>query len=137
METFALAPGMAEQIIAHARSGAPEEVCGIIAGYEGRGLHLYRGQNMARTPRTAFELDVDTLARQIEFADRGLILAAIYHSHPCGPAVPSQTDVAQAFYPTAVQIICSLEQPSQPALRAFRIRGGAVWEVRLLRDLDK
>ena len=43
---------------------------------------LYRGRNVSPTPAVAYELDVETLARQIEFEEQGLTLAAIYHSHP-------------------------------------------------------
>jgi proteasome lid subunit RPN8/RPN11 len=136
VETFVLAPALCAEIIAHARSGYPEEVCGLIAGSHGEGRELYRAQNLAATPRTAYVMDVATLARQIEFADRGQELAAIYHSHPAGPDTPSPSDIAQAFYPHAVYLICSLRRPEQPVLRAFRIRDGQMWEVGLLHELD-
>ena len=131
MEAFVLAPGLAEAIIAHAREGYPDEVCGIVAGDHDSGSELYRGQNVAPQPRIAFELDVQTLARQIEFAERGLELAAIYHSHPDGPAAPSPADIAQCYYPGAVYIICSLQEWGRPALRGFRLGGGQASEVAL------
>jgi proteasome lid subunit RPN8/RPN11 len=79
----------------------------------------------------AYELDHDTLARQIDFEDAGLELVAIYHSHPQGPEGPSETDIERAGYPQAVYIICSLAQPALPILRGFRIDAGRAWEVRL------
>ena len=42
-----LPPQLAEEIIAHAREGKPEEVCGVLRG---RGLHaqeVIRGENVA------------------------------------------------------------------------------------------
>ncbi len=126
-----LSPGMAEEIIAHAREGYPAEVCGIIGGKGGHARTLCRGQNLALWPREAHELDIGTLARQVEFEDAGDELTAIYHSHPRGPAEPSPADVRQALYPDAVHLICSLADPDQPVLRAFRIVGGAIWEVGL------
>jgi [CysO sulfur-carrier protein]-S-L-cysteine hydrolase len=130
MEVFRFAPSLISAIIDHARTGFPEEVCGLIAGHKRLGLELYQARNVAREPRTHFEVDLDTLARQIEFSDRGLDLAAIYHSHPQGPEVPSETDRDAAFYPEAVYIICSLSE-SEPVLRGFRIVGSQVWEVSL------
>ncbi len=106
-------------MLAHARAGFPEEVCGIIAGKNGVAEALYRGRNVSPTPRVAYELDIETLVKQIEFADAGLTLAAIYHSHPAGPETPSQTDVARATYPDSVYLICSLEDAGSPSLRAF------------------
>jgi proteasome lid subunit RPN8/RPN11 len=128
---FRLAPGMADEIIAHARAGYPEEVCGILSGRDGRAMALYRGRNIAPTPRVTYELDVYTLALQIDFADAGLELAGIYHSHPAGPETPSATDIALAFYPEAVYLICSLANPERPVLRAFRIAANITTEVQL------
>lgn len=133
MEAFILPPGLADEIIAHARAGYPEEVCGIIAGRDGLGVALYRGRNVSATPRVAYELDFETLARQIEFEESGLALVAIYHSHPAGPETPSATDVARAFYPDAISVICSLADLSRPTLRVFRVVAGQIREVPLVR----
>ena len=58
-------------------------------------------------------------------------LVAIYHSHPVSPAFPSATDIALAFWPDAIYVICSLADPEQPVVRGFRIRDGDVTEVDL------
>ncbi len=126
---FRLAPGMREEILAHARAGFPEEVCGIISGRDGVAQALYRGRNVSPTPRVAYELDVETLVKQIEFEDAGLTLAAIYHSHPAGPETPSQTDIRRSSYPDAVYLITSLADGISPTLRGFRIVDGRVREV--------
>ena len=126
-----LAGGMREEIVAHARAGFPEEVCGIISGRDGVAVELFRGRNVSPQPRTTYEMDVETLMRQIAFDDAGLMLAAIYHSHPAGPATPSPTDIARAFYPDSVYIICGLADPAQPSLRGYRIVDDMVWEVAL------
>ncbi|HEX9115573.1 MAG TPA: M67 family metallopeptidase [Anaerolineae bacterium] len=136
MEDLILTGTVGAEIIRHAREGYPLEVCGLVAGHDGRGLAVHRGQNVAPRPEVAFELDAETLALQIAFEEQGLALVAIYHSHPQGPAAPSTTDVSQAFYPDAVQIICSLARPEAPVLRGFRIVQGRVWEVRLRQGID-
>jgi proteasome lid subunit RPN8/RPN11 len=132
MESFVLTPDLRDEIIAHAQIGYPDEVCGIIAGKSGVSVALYQGQNVSPTRQTAYELDAETLARQIEFEEQGLTLAAIYHSHPAGPETPSPTDVARAFYPDSIYIICSLAEPNRPSVRGFRIVDGQVREVLLI-----
>ena len=123
---------MLETIIAHAEAGFPDEVCGILAGKQDQAIALHRGRNVSSTPRVAYELDLDTLALQIGFANDGMELVGIYHSHPAGPEIPSATDIAQSYYPDAITIICSLEDPSQPTLRAFRIVDGEISDVHLI-----
>lgn len=119
---------LAEQIVAHALDGCPEEVCGLISGRDRVALQVHRGRNVSPTPLTAYELDVETLALQIRFEEAGLELVAIYHSHPAGPAAPSPTDIARAAYPGVVHIICSLAG-GRPRLRGFAITDGQVSEV--------
>jgi proteasome lid subunit RPN8/RPN11 len=109
------------EVIAHARAGYPEEVCGLISGREGSPVAVHRGRNISATPRVAYELDHETLALQIQFEDEGMALWGIYHSHPQGPETPSETDVKMAFYPEAIYLIVSLLEPDRPVIRAFRI----------------
>jgi len=58
-------------------------------------------------------------------------LLAVYHSHPITVAYPSKTDVAFAFWPEAVYLICSLEHPDDPVLRGFRIIDEVISEIDL------
>jgi len=131
MEQFYLPAAMRAEILEHARVGYPEEVCGIIAAERGLVAVLYRGDNVSTTPLTAYELDFDTLARQIEFEEEGRTLGAIYHSHPAGPETLSATDVARATYPESIYIVCSLSGNREPILRGFRVSGAQANEVYL------
>jgi len=133
MDRYELASALSDEILAHARECCPEEACGIIAGAGDAGAKLYRGRNLSATPRVAFELDPETLARQLDFETTGLTMTAIYHSHPSGPSTPSESDVRQAFYPDSVTIVCSLADPGSPVLRAFQIAQGQAREVSLVR----
>jgi proteasome lid subunit RPN8/RPN11 len=60
-----------------------------------------------------------------------LQMLAIYHSHPYTPAFPSGTDVSQAYYPDAAQVIVSWVEPDRPQARAFTIIDGIVAEIDL------
>jgi proteasome lid subunit RPN8/RPN11 len=111
------------EVIAHSQEGYPEEVCGLISGLAGAPVAVHRGRNISPTPRVAYELDHETLALQIEFEDRGMALWGIYHSHPQGPEMPSETDIGLAFYPESLYLIVSLADITRPVVRAFRISG--------------
>lgn len=116
-----LPPHIYDEIIAHARAGAPEEVCGILAGRAGVATELVRGRNEAANPIMDYWVDGQTLLKQFEFEDRGEEMVAIYHSHPVDEAFPSATDARNAFYPDAVYLICSLLRPDRPVIRGFRL----------------
>jgi proteasome lid subunit RPN8/RPN11 len=131
-DCFTLSPEFLAKIVAHARAGYPEEVCGLVAGDAGRATAIYPGRNISPTPQTTYELDHATLARQIDFEETGLSLAAIYHSHPLGPETPSPTDIARAFYPASIYLIVSLATPDRPVVRGFRITDRGVREVAII-----
>ncbi len=119
MKSFRLPRALAEEIVAHAREGHPEEVCGILRGRDGRAVALYRARNIAEDRLENYTVDPQTLLRQFEFEEQGDSLVAIYHSHPVSEAFPSATDAWNAHYPESVYLICSLEQPERPVLRGF------------------
>jgi aspartate-semialdehyde dehydrogenase len=113
---------LADQMIRHAREGAPHEVCGIVAGENGHFNRVYPARNVAGNPAVTYEIDPHEqlrIFREIDEADWEV--AGIYHSHPASPAYPSPTDMRLAFYPDAVYFITSLMQPDRPILRAFRL----------------
>lgn len=120
-ERLVLPSSIYEEIIAHAREGYPEEVCGLLSGKEGRATGLYRAQNIAEEREINYMVDPHTLLKQVEFEERGEIMVAIYHSHPVSPPYPSATDARQAFYPDTVYIICSLRDWDRPEMRGWRL----------------
>lgn len=129
METFYLPHSVREEVIAHVMSLFPEEACGLLGGQDGRAARLYPVENMLHSP-VAFEMDpLQQIRAMLELEEAGLELLAIYHSHPHGPAWPSASDVAQAYYPDTAQIIISLADRARPSLRAFIIAEGRVSEI--------
>lgn len=109
------------EIIAHAREGKPEEICGVLRG---RGLvaeALFRGQNVAEDRVNNYAVDQQTLLLQFKFEDAGDEMMGVYHSHPISVAYPSATDAWNAHYPDSIYLICSLEFDDSPVIRAFRM----------------
>jgi proteasome lid subunit RPN8/RPN11 len=120
-----------DEIIAHARSEAPNECCGMIASRDGEALRVYRARNAAASP-LKYELDPKEQFRiQTEIEDAGLELGAIYHSHTRSEPYPSQTDINLAFYPESLYVIVGLAS-ERPDVRAFTIRDGEVGEAELV-----
>jgi len=123
---------MWEEIVAHARDHFPRECCGIIAGREGAITELFRLTNL-EPGNTRYLMDEEEFfATYWAIENRGESLLAVYHSHPETVAYPSQTDVAFAFWPEAIYLICSLEHPEAPVLRGFRIVDGTISEVEVV-----
>jgi len=104
-----------ETIFGRAREGSPEEICGVLGGtYESEGtsrVHSqYPADNVAENPRTRYEIDPEQqLAIFDRLEARGEEIVGFYHSHPRGPARPSDTDAALATWPDRSYLIGSLE----------------------------
>lgn len=119
---------LANALIAHAREGAPNEVCGVAGVQNGRVVRLERTRNAAATPRVRFEIDSRDLAKVI-YIERDGLEVGFYHSHPASPAYPSSTDVAFArWWPGTLQLMVSLrfDGSTGPELHAYRIEGDTI-----------
>jgi len=110
-----------DEIIAHAREGKPEEICGILRGRGMVAYELFRGRNVARERIENYEVDEQTLLLQFKFENSGDEMMGVYHSHPVSVAYPSATDAWNATYPDSIYLICSLEYDDAPVIRAFRM----------------
>jgi len=128
-----LARDLLDEIVAHSRDDLPNECCGLIGGSNGKMTSVHRARNAAGT-WLRYELHpTDQLRIMNRLEADGEDLVGIYHSHTKSEAFPSQTDINLAdAWPDPLYLICSLERPDDPVVRAFAIRDGDVEEV----DLD-
>jgi proteasome lid subunit RPN8/RPN11 len=123
-----LAPGVLDGLIRHARACLPEESCGFLVGRGDRADRFVPAENVLRS-RTAFAVEPQFLFDFFRKLRRsGEELVAIVHSHPRTPAVPSEQDVASAYYPDCAQLIVSFRGPA-PEVRGYRIADGQVAEI--------
>lgn len=128
---LSLAPGLLEEVIAHAKASAPREGCGLLAGRNGQAQRFIPMENMLGSS-TAYEMDPQQLISTLrDLRNSGEELIAIYHSHPFGPVQPSRDDIERAYYPDAAYLIVSLAEPEHPRAAAFRIFEERVIEVEL------
>ncbi len=118
-----------EAIVEQSRAAVPAEACGLIAGAQGRAVHLYPVPN---ADASIYRYNMDPRSQLVAMQDmeaRDWDLLVIYHSHTHTPAYPSPTDISLAFYPEAYYAILTLQEAEHPQLRAFRIVDGMVREV--------
>jgi proteasome lid subunit RPN8/RPN11 len=117
---------------AHVERETPFEACGILGGKQS-GVDLFASLCIpARNElKSAYRYRMDARDQLDAFNQlekKGLKLAAIYHSHPHGPASPSGTDIEQAYYPETVHLIWSYEG-NQWECRGYSIRAELVQKI--------
>ena len=124
---------LADELIAHAREGRPEEVCGVVGVGQDRVVRLERARNVATNRQVRFEIDSRDLAKVIQI-DRDGLEVGFYHSHPASRAYPSETDVLFArLWPGTLQLMVSLRYDPVPGpeLHAYRIENDVVTAAEL------
>jgi proteasome lid subunit RPN8/RPN11 len=139
MRSLRLTHEQVQTIVNHARAGAPQEICGLIAGQMGIAQQIFPIPNRSATPETHFEMETIALLKAYKTMDaEGMELIAVYHSHPNSNPIPSQMDIREAMrnMPNACQLIVSLKQ-RQAQLQVWQIHDGQVDRVELLVGNEK
>jgi proteasome lid subunit RPN8/RPN11 len=128
-----------QSIFDHCNAGYPDEVCGILAGRDGKVEKVYLMKNARPGPIT-YEMDPEEQFRVMkDMREAGLAMVGIFHSHPGGPAYPSSVDVERAYwpgtrlpnYPSAVYVIVSLLDRARPVAKGYVIEERTVSEIPL------
>jgi len=127
------------EMVLHVKKFPEEEVCGILGGRIGeKGYHVelvLPVTNELHSPvryRMQPQAQLDAL---FTLEKKGMNMVAIYHSHLNGSALPSGTDIDEAFYPNAVYLIWFYRMESWQC-RAYRIERGEVQEIMVLRSAN-
>lgn len=94
--------GLRARLTQRAEDAAPQEACGLISAPSGtslaerdeHGLYgLWSAENASADPKTSFLIDPDEQRRLLmHIWERNEEVVGIFHSHPRGPATPSETD---------------------------------------------
>jgi proteasome lid subunit RPN8/RPN11 len=116
-----------DAIVAYARDGLPNEVCGLIAGNVDNEIKtvekVYFLPNPDKSPEH-FSIDPKEQLTAIKnMREHGLTALGNFHSHPSTPSRPSPEDIKLAYDPKASYLILSLAE-KVPVLNAFEIKGG-------------
>lgn len=118
-------------MVAHVSREAPNEACGIVAGKGSKSLAIYEIANEAKSPYRYQMAPKEQLDALLEIEKNAWQLLAIYHSHPGGPAAPSEVDLVEANYPDVVQLIWSPTANSWNC-RAFHFQRTRAIEVAII-----
>ena len=131
MDALSIPAEIFDRMLDHCRRSLPDEGCGLLAGLENSITHIYEMPNSDPSPVSYF-MDPSAQFRVMkEMREKGLVLSAIFHSHPGSPAYPSPKDISLAFYEEAVYLIVGFADPGTPEVRGYRIVGGKVSEVKV------
>ncbi|MFC1623994.1 Mov34/MPN/PAD-1 family protein [Candidatus Omnitrophota bacterium] len=117
-----------EELVNHSKEGFPDEVCGILAGRDGRVKKIYKMQNTDKSKMSFFMDPGEQLRVMKEIKTLSMEFIGIYHSHPETEARPSAHDVELASYPEVSYVIISLKDKDNPETRSFRIVEGKIEE---------
>jgi proteasome lid subunit RPN8/RPN11 len=123
-------------MISAARSAAPHECCGLLAGHDGQVTSHYKIKNIVATDgaelanfddgkiahlkrlspeeRADIAFVMDAREMSLAFKDmraNHLDLQVIYHSHPHSPSRPSVTDIRNATEFESVRKVLNLAEP--------------------------
>jgi proteasome lid subunit RPN8/RPN11 len=141
-ESLIFPDALRQELVNHAREGDPDEVCGMLAGRDGRiervfqvrntadevsaesGVFRDRATGVAAPGRSAVHYYMDPrdqLRVYNEIDDLGLDLIGYYHSHTHTEARPSPTDIRLATDLMSFYVLVSLGDDSHPPVRAWRI----------------
>jgi proteasome lid subunit RPN8/RPN11 len=124
-------PEIIEQIKNHVEIWFPEEACGILAGINETVQKVLPVTNQYHSP-VRFYMEPVALLHALEWIEQQqLDLIGIFHSHPKGPEIPSQTDIKEFNYPGTAVIIMSKAELNW-TIRAFMINGNEYEEIRIM-----
>lgn len=125
---LSLTKNQRDKLIEHAKQGYPNEVCGILAGNDGKVKKIYQMANTDNSRVSFFMEPKEQFRVMKEMRQDRLEMVAIYHSHPDTQASPSARDVELAYYPDASYVIVSIRDKENPNIRSFRILDGGITE---------
>jgi [CysO sulfur-carrier protein]-S-L-cysteine hydrolase len=125
-----------QAVIAHALSGFPLEVCGILGG-SGTVVRSHYPMTNTDASNEHFMMDPkEQFAVVRALRALGEEMVAIYHSHPESPARPSQEDIRLALTPNVCHLIVSLQDREAPVVKAYRISEGVVQPVEIIKTVN-
>lgn len=108
-----LARDVYDVVLDHAAETSPREACGVLVGHRDDenavATTAHPMENVADAPHVRYEIDPEALLELLDAAeatDRDVV--GFYHSHPAGPASPSDTDHREATWVDHHYVVVSL-----------------------------
>ena len=130
-----------DEIVEAAKSGRPEEICGLIGGTvsgdEKTAEEIYFLENIDHSNEHFSMNPKEQLEAVKDMRSKGLVPLGNFHSHPESLSRPSEEDKRLAYDKTASYLILSLMDIYEPVLKSFRIADGVSTEEELVIEEDK
>ncbi len=115
---------MIHKIFAHAQRTMPQECVGVLFGRDGVVTGVRPLANTLQDPARFLADPAEQIALFRSLREAGDEVMAIYHSHPQGPARPSQADLEQSNFPDLLHLIVSLAEDGRMEVAGFQMRDG-------------
>lgn len=120
------------QIVEVAKSGRPEEICGLLGGVVNERTkivkEIYFLENIDHSNEHFSMNPKEQLEAVKDMRKKGLVPLGNFHSHPESPSRPSEEDKRLAYDKTASYMILSLQNIYEPVLKSFSIADGVSTE---------
>jgi proteasome lid subunit RPN8/RPN11 len=125
-----------EKIVEVAKSGRPEEICGLLGGVISDGdkeaKEIYFLENIDHSNEHFSMNPKEQLEAVKDMRSKGLVPLGNFHSHPESPSRPSEEDKRLAYDKNASYLILSLMDINEPVLKSFHIEDGVSTEEELV-----
>ena len=127
--SLTLSKFQAMRMIYHAQHALPNEACGLLGGKSGHVSTVYPGSNSEDSPTRYLLNPIDQWNAMKTIDTSGEDLIGIFHSHPKGLAIPSETDITQAYYPQATYVILARYNDTEWYMRGYNLAKGKIKEI--------
>jgi len=129
--TLSVSEEIYNQLVFAAKTEAPNEACGLLAGIDNKITRFYKLTNADASPEHFSMIPAEQFAAVKDMRKAGIQMLAIWHSHPSTPARMSDEDLKLAFMPDTVYVILSLAKPDAPSLRGYQVADKRPIEIEL------
>lgn len=124
------------KIVEAAKSGRPEEICGLLGGEingnDKIAKEIYFLENIDHSNEHFSMNPKEQLEAVKDMRSKGLVPLGNFHSHPESPSRPSEEDKRLAYDKNASYLILSLMDIYEPVLKSFHIENGISTEEELI-----
>jgi len=131
--TISIPRTLANRLLTLAQLSPEAEICGLISIKADNKYHVYPIDNIASDKSCIFEMEPK---QQIEafktIRETHEELFAVFHSHPHSAAIPSNKDINEAAYDSALNIIISLSTRGVLDMRGYFYQNDKVKAVELI-----